>query len=106
MRFSKMNSVIFLDKDIESNDVRSIELIFSHNDANALGDRLLLPGNSYNTVVLVRTADHSVYEAALKILQTYDDYIFTLTNHYVEPASIVCFTINAAVFRRLVKNIS
>ncbi|UKS72136.1 hypothetical protein MOA67_gp287 [Klebsiella phage KpLz-2_45] len=106
MRFSKMNSVVFLENDIESNDVRSIELIFSHDDANALGDRLLLPGDSYNTVVLVRKADHSVYEAALKILQTYDDYIFTLTNHYVEPASIVCFTIDAGVFKRLVKNIS
>lgn len=106
MRFSKMNSVVFLDKDIESNDVRTIELIFSHNDANSLGDRLQNPGDTYNTVVLVRTADHDVYEASLKILRSYDDYIFTLTNRYVEPVNIVCFTTDAAVFKRLVKNIS
>lgn len=106
MRFSKMNSVVFLDKDIRSNDVNSIELIFSHNDANNLSDRLQNSGESYTTVVLIRTIDHEVAEVTLEIKRTYDDYIFTLINRYVEPAKIICFTTTNDVFERFVKNIS
>lgn len=106
MRFTKLSSVVFLDKDIYSNDINSIELIFSHNDANNLADRLQNPGESYTTVVLIRTIDHEVAEVTLEIKRTYVDYIFTLINRYVEPVKIICFTTTPDVFERFVKNIS
>lgn len=106
MRFTKLSSVVFLDKDIESNDVREIELFFHHNDANSLGDRLSSVGDSYSTVVLVHTEIYNFYKAELKILRAYDDYIFTLVSQYVEPVSIICFTVTNSVYERFVKNIS